>query len=165
MLKIQLLRRFCLNICFSFVLAIPFIFGFGVANSWAVMTHARSPIFLVSSNPVDAITKGIESNVQEAVGKITGDTKQEAAGHAKGYRADAIKKNVEGQAQENQGKLAGDNKKRIDGKAKQFQAKTLELNDASVLNPDYKPNTLTPQEKKDRKNTEAIKVEAIEPLE
>lgn len=165
MTKIQLLRRFCLNICFSLLLAMPFIFGIDVANSWAVTTGARSPIFMLSSNPVEGITKGIESNVQEAVGKITGNTKQEAAGHAKGYRADAIKKNAEGKAQETQGRLAGDQKTTIDGKAKQFQAETLELNDASILNPEYKPNTLTPQEKKDRKNTEAIKVEAIEPLE
>ncbi len=165
MLKIQSLRRFCFKICFSLLLAIPFIFGVGVADSWAVTSVARSQIFLVSSNPVEALTKGIESNVQEAVGKITGDSKQEAAGHAKGYRADAIKKNAEGKAQEQQGRLAGDHKTTIDGKAKQFQAKTIELNDASVLNPEYKPNTLTPQEKKDRKNTEAIKVEAVEPLQ
>ncbi|MEB3309355.1 MAG: CsbD family protein [Snowella sp.] len=165
MLLIQFLRRFCFNIVVSLFLAMPFLFGVGVADSWAVPMGARSPIFLVSSNPVEALTKGIESNVQEAVGKITGDTKQEAAGHAKGYRADAIKKKAEGKAQEAQGRLAGDHKTTVDGKAKQLQAETIELNDASVLNPEYQPRTLTPQEKKDRKNTEAIKVEAIEPLE
>ncbi|WP_223805768.1 CsbD family protein [Pseudanabaena sp. UWO310] len=118
-----------------------------------IATQARfyAPATLIATvERVKAATKDIEGKVQEAIGNVTGDTKDQVMGKAKQAEADvrnatedlkdnlkdklkmperikASSKDIEGKVQEAIGNVKGDPQDRLIGKAKQAEAKTRNL--------------------------------------
>jgi uncharacterized protein YjbJ (UPF0337 family) len=138
MISLQQIRRFCVTMILSIMLAITVAFDFGTTDSWAATTP---PTQLASMNRVEAFTKDIEGKTQEAFGNITGDPKNQIAGKAKQLesqvsnaaedlkdnmelkgRAKAVTKNIEGKSQEAIGNATGNRKDQIVGKAKQVES-------------------------------------------
>jgi uncharacterized protein YjbJ (UPF0337 family) len=134
MISCQQIRKFVLSMILTIMLAISIAFDFGHANAWAA-----TPI--ATMNRVEAMTKNIEGKAQEALGKMTGDPKDQIMGKAKQVesqarntaedlkdnmklkgRAKAVTKNLEGKAQEAKGKATGDRKDQVAGKAKQVES-------------------------------------------
>jgi uncharacterized protein YjbJ (UPF0337 family) len=144
-MSIQQIRRFCITIVLTIMLAITIAFDFGTANSWAA---ASATSFISSSNNKliamwgKATPKDIEGKAQETLGNMTGYPKDQIMGKAKQVegkalktaenmkdtmqlkgRAKAISKNIEGKTQEAIGKMTDNPKDQIMGKAKQVESK------------------------------------------
>jgi uncharacterized protein YjbJ (UPF0337 family) len=138
MISLQQIRRFCVTMILTIMLAITVAFDFGTTDSWAATIQ---PTQIASMNRVEAFTKDIEGKTQEAFGNITGDPKNQIAGKAKQVesqarntaenlkdnmelkgRAKAVTKNIEGKSQEAIGKVTGNRKDQIVGKAKQVES-------------------------------------------
>jgi uncharacterized protein YjbJ (UPF0337 family) len=137
MISLQQIRRFCVTMILTIMLAITVAFDFGTADSWAATSQTQ----LASLNRVEAFTKDMEGKTQEAFGNITGDPKNQIAGKAKQVesqarnvaedlkdnmelkgRAKAVTKNIEGKTQEAIGNATGNRKDQIMGKAKQVES-------------------------------------------
>jgi uncharacterized protein YjbJ (UPF0337 family) len=145
MMSIQQIRRFFVTMILTIMLAITIAFDFGTTDSWA----ATLPTQLISQpqtqiatmNRAEAMTKNIEGKVQEAIGNITGDPKEQMMGKAKQVesqarnaaedlkgnmelkgRAKAVTKNIEGKSQEAIGKATGNRNDQVAGKAKQAES-------------------------------------------
>jgi uncharacterized protein YjbJ (UPF0337 family) len=145
MISFQQLRSFFLTMSLTVLLATSIAFGFGPANSWAATSLtqlvSQPQTQIATMNRAEAITKNIEGKVQEAIGNITGDPKDQIMGKAKQVesqarnaaedmkdkmklkgRAKAVTKNIEGKVQEAKGKATGNRKDQVAGKAKQVES-------------------------------------------
>jgi uncharacterized protein YjbJ (UPF0337 family) len=143
-MSIQQIRRFCITIVLTIMLAITIAFDFGTADSWAAASATSS---ISSSNNKliamwgKATAKDIEGKAQETLGNMTGDPKNQIMGKAKQVegkalktaenmkdtmqlkgRAKAVSKNIEGKTQEAIGKITDNPKDQIIGKAKQVES-------------------------------------------
>ncbi len=145
---IQQFRRFFFTMSLAVVLGTIIAFGFGYANSWAAdslteLISQPQTQLATMNNKIVAITKNIEGKVQEAIGDITGDPKDQLMGQAKQVqsqainatedikdsiqltgRAKAVTKNLEGKFQEASGEATGNRKDQVVGKAKQVESGT-----------------------------------------
>ena len=141
-------QRFILSLSLAVVLSAIAAFGFGAADSWAAPLSFSSTgasqgqlIALFGWGKAKAEVKQIEGAVQEAVGNVTGDPKDQVMGKAKQAegqmrgaaadmkdqmqlqgRAKAVTKNLEGKAQEAMGKATGDLGDQMAGRAKQLES-------------------------------------------
>jgi uncharacterized protein YjbJ (UPF0337 family) len=132
--------RSLVTISFILFFSSVIVFGLPVNTSWAATSF--TPI--ASIERVKAGAKDLEGKTQEAIGKVTGNTKEQAIGRAKQSEADvrsasedtkekvservkASAKNLEGRTQEAIGKVTGDRKDQVVGKAKQVESKTRNL--------------------------------------
>ncbi len=145
MISFPQIRSFFLNMTLAVMLATAITFGFGSTDSWAATSLtqliSQPQIQIATMNRVEAITKNIEGKAQEAIGKMTGDPKDQIMGKAKQAesqarnvaedtkdkmnlkgRAKAITKNIEGKAQEARGKATGSRKDQVSGRAKQVES-------------------------------------------
>jgi uncharacterized protein YjbJ (UPF0337 family) len=137
MISFQQIRRFFVTIILIIMLAITIAFDFGTTSSWA----ATLPTQIATMNRVEAMTKNIEGKAQEALGNMTGDSKDQIMGKAKQVesqarnaaedmkdqmklkgRAKAVTKNIEGKVQEAKGKATGNRQDQVAGKAKQVES-------------------------------------------
>lgn len=144
MISIKQIRRFCITIVLTIMLAITIAFDFGTADSWAAASTTSS--ISLSNNKLIAMwgkatAKDIEGKAQETIGNITGDSKDQMMGKAKQVegkalkaaenvkdtmklkgRAKAVSKNIEGKTQEAIGNMTDNPKDQIVGKAKQVES-------------------------------------------
>jgi len=91
--KVQLsVRSFFVSISLAGLLAIVIVFGFSSGNSWAItstqlVTHPQIWIAIYQDEPlinrVKAAQKDVEGEVQEAIGNVTGNPKDQIMGTAK----------------------------------------------------------------------------------
>jgi uncharacterized protein YjbJ (UPF0337 family) len=145
MVSFQRIRKLVLSMILTITLTISIAFDFGQGDSWAVASLDRQIISpqsqIATMNRVEAMTKNMEGNAQEAIGNITGDPKDQVVGKAKQVesqvsntiedikdnmklkgRAKATAKNLEGKAQEAKGNITGDRQDQVIGKAKQVES-------------------------------------------
>lgn len=118
------------------------VFGLPVNKGWAA--NSFTPI--ASIERVKAGAKDLEGKTQEAIGNVTGNTKNQVIGKAKQAEADVrnaaedVKDNVklpervkagardlEGKTQEAIGNVTGDRRDQIIGKGKQVESSTRNL--------------------------------------
>ncbi len=92
--KVQLsVRSFSVSMSLAVLLAIVIVFGFSSGDSWAitstqVVTQPQIRIATVYQdepliNRAQAAQKDVEGQVQEAIGKVTGNRKDQVMGRAK----------------------------------------------------------------------------------
>jgi len=103
MILFQQVRKFSLTISLVVFIATAITFGFAPKNSWAA-----TPLIASSNQPssqiafgwgkAKAATKGMEGNVQEAVGDLTGNRKDQVMGRAK--QAESRARSGEAEAKE-----------------------------------------------------------------
>jgi uncharacterized protein YjbJ (UPF0337 family) len=145
MISFQQLRSFFLTMSLTVLLATSIAFGFGPANGWAATSLtqlvSQTQTQIATMNRAEAITKNVEGKVQEAIGNMTGDPKDQIMGKAKQVesqgrnaaedikdkmklkgRAEAVTKNIEGKVQEARGKATGNRNDQVAGKAKQVES-------------------------------------------
>ena len=141
-------RRFILSLSLAVVLSAIATFGFGAADSWAaplsfspISASQGQLVALFGWGKAKADVKQVEGAVQEAVGNVTGDPKDQVMGKAKQAegqmrgaaadmkdqmqlqgRAKAVTKNLEGKVQESMGKATGDLGDQMAGRAKQLES-------------------------------------------
>lgn len=137
-------RRFFLNsitALLTTVLVFNFATNASLASTPSLVETVNTPLVqLISMNRVEAMGKNIEGKTQEAIGNITGDTKDQLVGKAKqaeskvrntvedakdavsGGRTKAIQKNAEGKTQEGIGKVTGNRQDQFEGQAKQLES-------------------------------------------
>jgi uncharacterized protein YjbJ (UPF0337 family) len=148
MFLFQQIRRFVLTMSLTVVLATTITFGFGSASSLAATSLAQDiskpQAQIATMNRAEAMTKNIEGKAQEAIGNMTGDSKDKMMGKAKQVesqarnaaedmkdkmklkgRAKAVTKNIEGKVQEVKGKATGNRADRVSGKAKQIESQAI----------------------------------------
>lgn len=132
----------------TILLTTAVLLNLGTAKAFAAAlpTQIPSPIQLVASNRVEAVSKNLEGKAQEARGNITGDPKDQMMGKAKQAesqvrnaaedlkdqmqlkgRAKAVTKNIEGKTQEAVGNVTGNTGDQMMGKAKQAESQGLNL--------------------------------------
>jgi uncharacterized protein YjbJ (UPF0337 family) len=92
--KVQLsVRSFFVSMSLAVLLAIVIVFGFSSGDSWAItstqlVTQPQIQIATVYQNEplinrAQAAQKDVEGQVQEAIGKVTGNRKDQVMGRAK----------------------------------------------------------------------------------
>lgn len=137
----------------KFLVASSLVLCISVTTALSFMTDNSfaSTLFISSINPpsnqvawgerAKAMGKDIEGKTQEAIGNITGDSKNQLMGKAKQVeskaqnkaldikdsmslkgRSKAVSKNIEGKAQEAMGNVTGNPKDKFMGKAKQLES-------------------------------------------
>ncbi|BAQ61279.1 hypothetical protein GM3708_1685 [Geminocystis sp. NIES-3708] len=145
MILFQQVRKLFVAISLVLMISTATAFGFMVDNSLA------STLFISSINPpsnqiawgerAKAIGKDIEGKTQEAIGNITGNSKDQLMGKAKQVeskvqnkaldikdsmslkgRSQAVAKNIEGKTQEAIGNITGNSQDQLMGKAKQLES-------------------------------------------
>lgn len=99
--KVQLaIRRFFVSMSLAVLLATAIVFGFSSTDSWAttstqLVTQSQTQIALSDQNEslinrADATKKDVEGQVQEAIGKVTGNRKDQIVGAAKQVESRAM---------------------------------------------------------------------------
>jgi uncharacterized protein YjbJ (UPF0337 family) len=151
MKSLRQFRRFILS--FSLAIALSAIATFGLGTAEAIPLSFSSPPFSsagTSQEPVVALfgwgkanaeVKQVEGAVQETVGNVTGDPKDQMMGQAKQVggqiqgaaadmegqmqlqgRAKAVTQNIEGNVQESMGEVTGSLSDQMAGRAKQLES-------------------------------------------
>lgn len=81
MISFQQIRKFCLTIVLTIMLAVTIAFDFGTANSWATTSLTQKngqPQFNIATmNPVEEFAENVKDTVQEAIGNMTGDSQDQ----------------------------------------------------------------------------------------
>jgi len=150
MISLQQIHRFFYRLTLTAILLITVTFSFGAEKSWATMPlnqliHSPQPQ-IATMNRINAMSKDVEGKTQEAIGNITGDSKNQMMGKAKQVqsqamnaaedvkdstelkgRAKAVAKNLEGKAQEMKGNVTDNNQDKIMGQAKQTESQARNL--------------------------------------
>ena len=148
---ISRIYRALLTISLGSFFSLAIVFGVAVDNSWATTSFAQLmsvPQIHIAAldDRAKAVTKNLEGKAQDAIGHVTGDTRNQVEGRAKQTeasarhvtenikdsaklpgRAKATTKNLEGQAQDAIGNITGDPKDQISGKSKQVESKARNL--------------------------------------
>ncbi len=145
MILFQQVRKLFLSISLVLIISTATSFGFMGEKSYA--SSLLSSSVNVPSNQIawgeraKAMGKDIEGKTQEAIGNITGDSKDQFMGKAKQVeskvqnkaldikdsmslkgRSQAVAKNIEGKTQEAIGNMTGNSKDQFMGKAKQVES-------------------------------------------
>ena len=151
MILFQQARKLLVTLSLVVFISTITTFGFAIGNSWAAISPISSAsqsnhLIALGWGKVEAATKNIEGKTQEAIGNITDDPKNKAAGKAKQIesnarnaaadvkddmslqgRAKAATKNVEGKLQEAAGKVTGNYENQAIGKAKQGEGEARNI--------------------------------------
>jgi uncharacterized protein YjbJ (UPF0337 family) len=148
MKSLRQVRRFILSLSLAVVLSAIAVLGLGAADSWAAPLSFSPPsaphgqlVALFGWGKAKADAKQVEGAVQETVGNVTGDPKDQVMGKAKQAegqmrgaaadlkdsmqlqgRAKAVTKNLEGKAQESMGQATGNLGDQMAGRAKQLES-------------------------------------------
>jgi len=99
--KVQLsVRRFFVSMSLALLLATAIVFGFSSADSWAttstqLVTQPQIKVELAYQNEplinlAEAAKKDVEDQVQEAIGKVTENRKDQVVGAAKRVESRAM---------------------------------------------------------------------------
>lgn len=147
MISVRKTTQFFLSIALMLAITTATSLGLATSSAWAdtlseaTLEQPATQIAWGFGNKAEATAKEVEGKVQESVGNVTGDPKDQVMGKAKQAegqvrnaaenlkdnvglegRAKAIQKNVEGNFQETAGNVADSPKDQVMGKAKQAES-------------------------------------------
>jgi uncharacterized protein YjbJ (UPF0337 family) len=141
MSSIRKTAQFFLSITLMLVITVATSLGLATSPALAGIEQPTTQIAWGFGNKAEATAKGVEGKVQESVGNVTGDPKDQIMGKAKQAegkvrntaenlkdnvglegRAKAIQKNIEGNLQETAGKVTNSPQDQAVGKAKQAES-------------------------------------------
>jgi uncharacterized protein YjbJ (UPF0337 family) len=94
MISFQQIRKFCLIMVLTIMLAVTIAFDFGTANSWAATSLTakigQPQSHIATMNPVEEFAENVKGKVQGAIDNMTGDSQDQTIEEPNQFKAQTL---------------------------------------------------------------------------